>query len=275
MQLFKTKDSRDLSDMKSVFLDRDGVINELIYYREHGIIDSPFTVEQFRLLPGVGVAINNFHKMDYVVILVSNQPGIAKGNFSEETFEEIRKKMKEELAKEGAFLDGEYYCFHHPEAKIARYKVNCLCRKPQPGLLLQAAKYMDIDLSQLWMIGDGLTHVKAGKEAGCRTVLLGKAKCELCRMMDEEMARPDIIASNLEEATENIEAGVQDNLEQTMKKELMEILCCPVCKGSLELHVEKENEREIVSGFLYCPRCNEHYPIVETIPNLLVPDRGE
>ena len=190
--------------MKAVFLDRDGVINELVYYQERGIIDSPFTVEHFRLLPGVGKAIKKLREMGYKIVLVSNQPGIAKGHMSEETLDKIRQKMKEELAKDEAFLDGEYYCFHHPEAKVKRLKANCECRKPKPGLLLQAAQDMDIDLSQSWMIGDGLTDVKAGKGAGCRTILLGRMKCELCRLMDEEEARPDIVISSLMEAAEYI-----------------------------------------------------------------------
>ena len=189
---------------RAIFLDRDGVINELIYYPEQGIIDSPFTVEQFRLLHGVSEAINKLHKMGFKVILVSNQPGMAKGHLTEEAFEGIKNKMKDDLAKEGAFLDGEYYCSHHPEAKVERFKVNCECRKPKPGLLLQAAKDMDIDLSQSWMIGDGLTDIRAGKDAGCKTALLGMIKCELCRLMDEENARPDAIATNLKEASEFI-----------------------------------------------------------------------
>jgi len=188
--------------MKAIFLDRDGVINELIYYQEQGIIDSPFTVQQFRLLPGVGEAIKRLCKTDYKVILASNQPGIAKGHMSEETFEGIRRKMKEALAEGGAFLDGEYYCFHHPEAKIKNLEANCECRKPNPGLLLKAAREMDIDLSQSWMIGDGLMDVQAGKGAGCRTILLGRMKCELCHRMDAEDARPDAIASNLNEAVQ-------------------------------------------------------------------------
>ena len=190
--------------MRAVFLDRDGVINELIYYQEAGIIDSPFTVEQFRLCQGVGEAIRMLNQRGYKVIVISNQPGIAKGNMSEETFDKISQKMKEELAKEGAFLDGEYYCFHHPEARVERLKANCECRKPKPGLLLQAAQDMNIDLSQSWMIGDGLTDVKAGKRAECRTILLGRMKCELCRLMDEENARPEAIATNLKEAVQFI-----------------------------------------------------------------------
>ena len=190
--------------MKAVFLDRDGVINELIYHQEQGIVDSPFTVEQFRLFPGVGEAIRELHEMDYKVVLTSNQPGIAKERMSEEAFDKIRQKMKKELAKEGAFLDGEYYCFHHPEAKVEGLRANCECRKPKPGLLLQAAKDMDIDLSQSWMIGDGLTDIKAGKDAGARTILLGRMKCELCHLTDKEDARPDAVASNLKKAVQYI-----------------------------------------------------------------------
>lgn len=190
--------------MKAIFLDRDGVINELIYYREQGVIDSPFTVEQFRLLPGVSEAIKKFREMDYKVILVSNQPGIAKGHMSQQTFAAIAKKMKAELAKDGAFLDAEYYCLHHPEAKVERLRANCECRKPKSGLLIQAAKDIDIDLSESWMVGDGLTDVKAGKEAGCRTILLGRMKCELCQLMDEEKVRTDAICSDLSEAVEKI-----------------------------------------------------------------------
>ena len=190
--------------MKAVFLDRDGVVNELIYYQEQGIVDSPFTAEQFRLLPGVGEAIRRLNEAGYKVILASNQPGIAKGNMSEENFQKIRQKMKGKLAEAGAFLDGEYYCFHHPEAKVDRFRANCGCRKPEPGLLLQAAKDMGIDLSKSWMIGDGLTDIKAGKRAGTRTILLGRVKCELCRLMDEEGARPDAITANLKEAVQFI-----------------------------------------------------------------------
>jgi D-glycero-D-manno-heptose 1,7-bisphosphate phosphatase len=125
---------------------------------------------------------------------------MAKGYLTQETFEKIRGKMREQLEKEGAFIDGEYYCFHHPGAVIESLKAHCDCRKPESGLLSQAAREMDIDLSQSWMIGDGLTDVKAGKGAGCRTILLGRMKCELCHLMDDEDARPDAIASNLSEA---------------------------------------------------------------------------
>lgn len=189
---------------KAVFLDRDGVLNELVHYQDHGIIDSPFTAEQFRLFSGVGEAVKRLRDAGYKVILISNQPGIAKGHMSEETFDRIRQKMKDELAKDGAFLNKEYYCFHHPEAKIERLKANCECRKPKSGLLLQAALEMGIDLPYSWMIGDGLTDIRAGKDAGTRTILLGRIKCQLCHLMDDEDARPGTIASNLAEAAKFI-----------------------------------------------------------------------
>jgi D-glycero-D-manno-heptose 1,7-bisphosphate phosphatase len=195
--------------MKAVFLDRDGVINELVYHQEQGIIDSPFTEEQFRLLPGVSEAINRFHYMGYKVIVASNQPSIAKGHVSWETFGQIREKMRRELAEEGAFIDQEYYCFHHPEARVDNLRSDCDCRKPKPGMLLQAASDMRVDLSRSWLIGDNLTDIKAGKEAGCRTILLGRMKCELCRLMDEDGARPDIICASLLEAAEMISLGLQ------------------------------------------------------------------
>jgi D-glycero-D-manno-heptose 1,7-bisphosphate phosphatase len=185
---------------RAVFLDRDGVINELVYHEDQGIIDSAFTVEQLKLFPWASEAIKKLTEAGYKVVVISNQPGIAKGHLSWQAFSEIRSKMKEELAQNGAFLAGEYYCFHHPEAKVRHLRTDCQCRKPKPGLLLQAAKELDIDLSQSWMIGDGLTDVEAGKAAKCKTVLLGKLKCELCRLMDEKNARPDAIASNLLEA---------------------------------------------------------------------------
>ena len=192
--------------MKAIFLDRDGVVNELVYHEEPSIIDSPFTAAQFKLLPDVAGAINQFHNMGYKVIIISNQPGMAKQHMSEETFKAMSQKMRDELAIDGAFLDGEYYCFHHPDAKIAKFKVNCECRKPKPGLLLQAAQELGIDLAQSWMIGDGITDVKAGKAAGVRTVLLGRMRCDLCHLMEEEDARPDSICTDLLDVVDKIAA---------------------------------------------------------------------
>ncbi len=193
--------------MKAVFLDRDGVVNELVYYAEHGIVDSPFTAAQFRLCPGVPEAISALHTLGYQVVVASNQPGMAKGYFSEGVFAEVRQEMAAQLARAGAYVDGEYYCFHHPEARVERLKAACGCRKPKPGLLLQAARDLGIDLSSSWMVGDGLTDIQAGQAAGCRSILIGKAKCELCARMHEENVHPTYICSDLRQAAGVIKAA--------------------------------------------------------------------
>jgi D-glycero-D-manno-heptose 1,7-bisphosphate phosphatase len=186
---------------KAVFLDRDGVINEIIYHKEMGIVDSPFTVEQFNLLPDVGKAIKRFQNQGFKVVLVSNQPGIAKDHFYMDVFEKIKEKMKIQLEKEGAKLDAEYYCLHYPEAKIKEYRKICNCRKPKPGLILQAAKDHNIDTSNSWMIGDGVNDIQAGISAGCKTILIGRVKCDLCKILEDEGAKPDYIAENLYKAS--------------------------------------------------------------------------
>jgi len=182
---------------KAVFLDRDGVINEIVYHKEMGIVDSPFTVEQFKLLPDVGKAINKFHELGFKVILISNQPGVAKDHHDLDELEKIKNKMRDELAKEGAEFDAEYYCLHHPDAKIEKYKEICDCRKPKPGLILRAAKDHDIDLSKSWMIGDGINDIQAGQAAGLKTIFIGRLKCDICKLLEEEGAKPDFIAPNL------------------------------------------------------------------------------
>lgn len=191
-----------LNKIDAVFLDRDGVINELIYHEEAGIIDSPFTVAQLKLLPRVGAAIKLLNQNDINVIVVSNQPGIAKNHFTEAILEEMTDKLEDELADLGAHLDGIYYCLHHPEATNSKYLEICDCRKPKPGLILKAAKELSVDLKHSYVVGDNLSDIQAGKAAGCRTILLGKPKCELCHLMESENARPGHIAPNLYEAVQ-------------------------------------------------------------------------
>ena len=192
---------------RAIFMDRDGVINEIIYHQEMGIIDTPFIVEQFCLLPQVAEAISLINQMGFKAVVVSNQPGIAKGHFSQETLARIDAKMKGELAAAGAFLDAIYYCLHHPQGSNGNYRMECDCRKPKPGLLLQAARDGDIDLTNSFMIGDGLIDIQAGHSAGCKTILLGRVKCDLCRLMQDQDINPDLIAPNLLEAVKRIQDG--------------------------------------------------------------------
>lgn len=193
--------------MKAVFLDRDGVINPLVYHEDHGVVDSPFTAEQFSLLPGVAQAIKRLQEMGYRVVLASNQPAVAKGHLTERNFQRIKDKMRDELARQGVSIDSERYCPHHPDAIISSLRMDCECRKPKPGLLLEAAREMGIDLARSWMVGDGLTDVQAGRRAGCRTVLVGRMKCELCHLMEDMDARPDAVAANLPDAVAFIAAN--------------------------------------------------------------------
>lgn len=190
---------------RAVFLDRDGVINRMVYYPDHGLIDSPLSPSQIQLLPGVSEAIQLINERKWPVLVVSNQPGVAKGKIIPQTLKAMDRKIKAELAHYGAHLDGIFYCLHHPDAIKKEYRKNCECRKPKPGLLLKAGKEFEVDLRRSYMIGDGLIDVLAGKEAGCKTILLGKLKCDLCNLMRDLNARPDFIISNLLEAARLIQ----------------------------------------------------------------------
>lgn len=182
----------------AIFLDRDGVINELYYDDNQGVIDSPFHPDQFKLFPNVGKAINTFHKLGYLVIIISNQPGIAKQHFTEKTFESVKQKMKKELKKDNAYINGEYYCFHHPDAKIEKYRKKCNCRKPKPGMIKQAVKDHKIDISSSWMIGDSVIDIELGRKVGCKTIFIGNKKCYIWVEMKKE---PDYVASSLYKAS--------------------------------------------------------------------------
>ena len=187
----------------AVFLDRDGVINRIVYYAELGIVDSPFTPGQFVLYPDVAEAIALIHQMGKKAILVSNQPGMAKGHYSKRSFEALNRKM-ESMLKGSSALDGVYYCLHHPDAVIEKYRKICDCRKPEAGLLWQASREQGINLASSYMVGDGISDIQAGNKAGCRTILVGGGKCDICRLLSEKGLRPSAVTKNLLEAVQKI-----------------------------------------------------------------------
>ena len=156
---------------KAIFLDRDGTINKYVGFLRN--------IDEFELINGVAEAIRKINESGYLAIVVTNQPVIARGEVSFEELEEIHNKMETLLGKEGAYLDAIYYCPHHPhrgyEGERPELKIDCDCRKPKPGMLFKAAEDFNIDLSQSWMIGDGENDVKAGINAGCKTVLLSNS----------------------------------------------------------------------------------------------------
>lgn len=154
---------------KAIFLDRDGTINEYV-----GFLTD---IKEFHLLDGVAEAIRKINASGYLAIVVTNQPIIARGEVSFTELQEIHNKMETLLGAEGAYIDAIYFCPHHPdkgfEGERVEYKISCDCRKPKPGMLLKAAEDFNIDLSRSWMVGDGKNDVEAGKNAGCKTVLIG------------------------------------------------------------------------------------------------------
>lgn len=158
---------------KAIFLDRDGTINKYVGFLRKE--------EEFELLPGVAEAVKRINKSGYLSVVVTNQPVIARGEVTYSQLENIHNKMETLLGKEGAYLDGIYFCPHHPhsgyEGEVKELKIDCDCRKPKPGMLLKAAEDLNIDLSQSYMVGDGENDIKAGKAAGCKTVLLN-TECE-------------------------------------------------------------------------------------------------
>jgi histidinol-phosphate phosphatase family protein len=142
---------------RAVFLDRDGTMAKDVNYCARP--------EDFELFPNTAKAIKLLHEHGLKVIVVTNQSGIARGYFTEETLAQIHEKMKAELAKESAWVDGIYYCPHHPTD-------NCDCRKPKPKLVLQAAKEYDIDLKHSFVVGDLEIDIGLGKAVGCHTILI-------------------------------------------------------------------------------------------------------
>lgn len=154
---------------KAIFLDRDGTINKYVGFLRN--------IDDFELEKGAAEAIKRINQSGYLAIVITNQPVIARGELKIAELEEIHNKMETLLGLQGAYLDAVYYCPHHPHkgypGEVAELKIDCNCRKPKPGLILEAAGKFNIDLKESWMIGDGENDIKAGKAAGCRTALIG------------------------------------------------------------------------------------------------------
>jgi D-glycero-D-manno-heptose 1,7-bisphosphate phosphatase len=157
---------------KAVFFDRDGTINTL-----NGFIAKP---EDFELIDGAAEAIRIINDLGFLAIVITNQPVIARGETDLETLDEIHKKMETELGKQGAFIDDLFFCPHHPDrgfpGERPEYKMDCDCRKPKPGMILQAAEKYNVVLSDSYMVGDHNRDVQAGQNAGCIPVFLSGGK---------------------------------------------------------------------------------------------------
>ncbi len=183
-----------MSARKATFLDRDGVLNALVPDPVSGLPESPLRIEDVRLLAGAGAAAKSLRGEGYVLVCVSNQPAAAKGKVSVEQLWAVHERVVELLAREGVRLDASSLCLHHPEGIMPELSGVCDCRKPAPGMLLKAAEELGLDLGRSWMIGDTDTDVRAGKAAGCRTVLI---ECAGSAHKRAGGTSPDLLASNL------------------------------------------------------------------------------
>ncbi len=180
---------------RAVFLDRDGVITQEPPHYAHRL-------DQLELISKSANAIRLLNENGFLVIVACNQAGIAHGYYREEDAEMFNQAMKEELAKMGAHIDAIYICPHHPEANIDIYRMDCDCRKPRPGMLLNAGIDLNIDMNKSFMIGDKLIDIEAGRKAGVSTVLVKTGQgVEVTQNGDIEC---DFIADDLYQAAEYV-----------------------------------------------------------------------
>lgn len=178
---------------KAVFIDKDGTL----------IHDVPYNVDPDRitLYAGTIPALTDLKTRGYLLIVISNQAGVAHGYFDEHALDAVKERLRILLGDAG--IDGFYYCPHHPQGSIERYSMSCNCRKPEPGMILQAAKDFKVDLSQSWMIGDILSDVEAGNRAGCNTILINNGNETEWEM--SPLRKPTYIVNDIVEASQIIQ----------------------------------------------------------------------
>lgn len=189
---------------RAIFLDKDGTL----------IYDVPYNVdpEKIQLQAGVARGLRLLAASGYRLVVVSNQAGVARGLFAEEALQAVEQRLRELFASCGAELHGFYYCPHHPEGRVRRYAVTCLCRKPAPGLLFQGARELGINLAASWMVGDILNDIEAGRRVDCRTVLIDNGGETEWRA--SPLRRPHYTVSNFLQAAQTILQAGQGPLQQ-------------------------------------------------------------
>jgi D-glycero-D-manno-heptose 1,7-bisphosphate phosphatase len=178
----------------------------MVYDETHGLLDSPRQPEQVRLIKGAADFLRGLSQAGFLTIVVTNQPGVAKGTLTLEDYYAVNRKIASLLATKKAAWDDIRFCPHHPKGARKQFVKKCNCRKPKPGMLLQAAEDQEIDLRQSWMVGDGLNDIRAGRAAGCKTILVTKLKLDQVeRFFDLAGGEPDVIVPRLSEALKVIQ----------------------------------------------------------------------
>jgi D-glycero-D-manno-heptose 1,7-bisphosphate phosphatase len=156
----------------AAFLDRDGTLNEAVPDPDSGLPESPLRLEDVHLLPGATAAAKALAEAGYALVCVSNQPAAAKGKATVQRLLSVHERVIGLLEQQGVYMDASRLCLHHPEGVVGELSRPCGCRKPAPGMLLDAAAALGLNLASSWMMGDTDTDVAAGRAAGCRTVLI-------------------------------------------------------------------------------------------------------
>ena len=181
---------------KACFLDRDGVLIE-----EENYLSDP---EKARLCKGAGQALLRLREAGYALVVVSNQSGVARGYFTMKEVEAVQSRIAELLAKEGASIDAWYNCPHHPKGKVEGFAIDCECRKPNPGMILRAAKEMSLDIASSILIGDKLSDIEAGLNAGCKACALVLSGHGSEQDLNADAAKKAILASGIDEAASKL-----------------------------------------------------------------------
>lgn len=194
---------------KAVFLDRDGTLNEEVGYVNH--------IQRFILLPRVGESIRLLNQHGWKAVVVSNQSGVARGYFPESLVHQVHDKMQDLLTREGAHLDGIYYCPHHPEVGVPPYRQTCRCRKPGTGMIEEAVKAFGLDCSQSYVIGDRGVDIELAGQLGAKAILVltGYGRGEWEYRKNEWKGKPDFVAEDLFEAVQWI-LGHEVRVSNTM-----------------------------------------------------------
>lgn len=161
-----------MTGARAVFVDRDGVLNELVPDPDSGLPESPLHPDQVRLTPGAGAALTRLSRAGFALVGVSNQPAAAKGKVPLDQLLAVQARVVELLAADGVTFGAFKLCLHHPQGTVGGLSGPCECRKPAPGMLLEAAAELSLDLAGSWMVGDTDTDVGAGRNAGVKTVLI-------------------------------------------------------------------------------------------------------
>lgn len=186
---------------RAIFLDRDGVLNELVADPVAGVPESPLRVDEVRLLAGAAGAVLRLAQCGFALACVSNQPAAAKGRLPVQQLLDVHARVLDLLGRRGVSFAASRLCLHHPDGVVRELAGACRCRKPAPGMLLDAGAALGVELGASWMIGDTDADVAAGRAAGCRTALIEYPGSAHKRRGGE---RPDLLAPDLGAAVAEI-----------------------------------------------------------------------